>query len=112
MGIDSTAIQISNALLGPAAARSHSGCCMGSASPAHSAKSACRKTPSRWRYWFFNVGVEVGQLLFVAAFMVAALLLARARRVWPRWIELAPAYAIGSVAMFWVLQRVAALGES
>ena len=60
----------------------------------------------------FNVGVEVGQLLFVAAFAVAALLLARARMVWPRWIELAPAYAIGGVAMFWVLQRVAALGES
>lgn len=62
--------------------------------------------------FFFNVGVELGQLLFVAAFAVAALLMARVRRVWPRWIELAPAYAIGSVAMFWVLQRVAALGDS
>ena len=60
----------------------------------------------------FNVGVELGQLLFVAAFAVAALLMARARMAWPRWIELAPAYAIGSVAMFWVLQRVAALGDS
>lgn len=58
---------------------------------------------------FFNVGVELGQLLFVAAFVVASRLMARVRMVWPRWIELAPAYAIGSVAMFWVLQRVAAL---
>ena len=57
----------------------------------------------------FNVGVELGQLLFVAAFSVAAWLMARMRKAWPRWIELAPAYGIGSVAMFWVLQRVAAL---
>ncbi|MDO9060683.1 MAG: HupE/UreJ family protein [Bradyrhizobium sp.] len=62
--------------------------------------------------FFFNVGVELGQLLFVAAVAVAASLMARARHVWPRWIELAPAYAIGSMAMFWVLQRVAALGVS
>ena len=26
----------------------------------------------------------------------------------PRWAELIPLYAIGSVAMFWVVQRVAA----
>jgi hypothetical protein len=26
----------------------------------------------------------------------------------PRWAELVPPYAIGSVAMFWVIQRVAA----
>jgi hydrogenase/urease accessory protein HupE len=57
----------------------------------------------------FNVGVELGQLLFVAAFAAAALLMARIRKAWPRWIELAPAYGIGSIAMFWVLQRVAAL---
>ncbi|MBM3288834.1 MAG: HupE/UreJ family protein [Candidatus Hydrogenedentes bacterium] len=57
---------------------------------------------------FFNVGVEIGQLLFVAA---ALALLALLRKVWgapPRWVELAPPYAIGSVAMFWVIQRVAA----
>jgi hypothetical protein len=43
--------------------------------------------------------------------VAAALLMARKRMVWPRWIELAPAYAIGSVAMFWVLRRIA-LGDS
>ena len=62
--------------------------------------------------FFFNLGVELGQLLFVAAFAIAAWLMARARIAWPRWIELAPAYAIGSIAMFWVLQRIAALGDS
>ena len=29
----------------------------------------------------------------------------------PRWAELIPPYAIGSVAMFWVIQRVAAFGQ-
>ena len=61
--------------------------------------------------FFFNAGVELGQLLFVGAFATAALLLARAHILWPRWIELAPAYAIGSVAMFWVLQRVVVCGS-
>ena len=62
---------------------------------------------------FFNVGVEVGQLLFVGA-VLAALALTRQLRVSagplapPRWVELVPPYAIGSFAMFWVIQRVAA----
>jgi hypothetical protein len=60
--------------------------------------------------FLFNVGVEIGQLLFVA---VALVLLAIARRPLassPRWAAVAPAYAIGTVAMFWTLQRVASLG--
>lgn len=59
---------------------------------------------------FFNIGVELGQLIFVGAFEVAALILARANIGWQRWMEVAPAYAIGSLAMFWVLQRVAIFG--
>lgn len=62
--------------------------------------------------FFFNVGVELGQLLFVGAFALGALLVARTHFVWPRWTEVAPAYAIGSIAMFWALQRAAALGGS
>jgi len=62
--------------------------------------------------FFFNVGVELGQLLFVAAFAVAALVIAQAHILWPRWLEMAPAYAIGSIAMFWVLQRAVVLGSS
>ena len=61
---------------------------------------------------FFNVGVELGQLLFVGAFAIAALFLARAHILWPHWMELATAYAIGSIAMFWVLQRVAIFGST
>lgn len=62
--------------------------------------------------FFFNVGVELGQLLFIGVFVVAVLVIARAHILWPRWLEMAPAYAIGSIAMFWVLQRVVALGGS
>ena len=58
--------------------------------------------------FFFNVGVELGQLIFVGAFAIGAMLIARAPIHWPRWTALAPAYAIGSMAMFWVIQRLAA----
>jgi hydrogenase/urease accessory protein HupE len=57
---------------------------------------------------FFNVGVELGQLLFIAAVLSAIATIRRIRMRFPRWTELVPPYAIGSVAMFWVIQRVAA----
>jgi hydrogenase/urease accessory protein HupE len=57
---------------------------------------------------FFNVGVEAGQLLFVAAVLSFIAAVRRIRLPLPRWAQLAPPYAIGSVAMFWVLQRIAA----
>ena len=57
----------------------------------------------------FNVGVEVGQLLFVALI----LLLERAFRVlevrWPRVVEALPAYTVGSLGAFWTIQRVVVL---
>ena len=55
---------------------------------------------------FFNVGVEIGQLLFVAVVLALAHLFQLARRPLPRWATLAPPYLIGSLAMFWVIQRV------
>jgi len=65
---------------------------------------------------FFNVGVEIGQLLFIAA---AVAFMACGRKIGERFrpatfefasptgIRLLPPYAIGSVAMFWVIQRIA-----
>ena len=55
---------------------------------------------------FFNVGVEVGQLLFVAVILVIEFAIHRARIKWPKWVQLAPPYIIGSLAMFWVIERV------
>ena len=62
--------------------------------------------------FFFNVGVELGQLLFIASVFVV---IALARRIMrssgmsqPAWAWRIPPYAIGSVAMFWVIQRSAA----
>ena len=57
---------------------------------------------------FFNLGVELGQLLFIAAVMSLIAFIGRVRFRFPRWTELVPPYAIGSVAIFWVIQRVAA----
>ena len=61
---------------------------------------------------FFNVGVEIGQLLFVAAvFVVIALARQFTRRLGmsqPAWAWRVPPYAIGSVAAFWIIQRIAA----
>ncbi|MBU8977785.1 HupE/UreJ family protein [Lysobacter sp. MMG2] len=56
----------------------------------------------------FNVGVEIGQLMFVTAVLLL-LRFARLRR-WalPRSAEVAMPYAIGSVAMFWVVERAGA----
>lgn len=57
---------------------------------------------------FFNLGVEAGQLLFVAGVLTLVAAARRIRISWPRWAELTPPYAIGGLAMFWVIQRVAA----
>jgi hydrogenase/urease accessory protein HupE len=57
--------------------------------------------------FFFNVGVELGQLLFVGALSLAGAALARLGVSWPRWAESLPAYAIGALASFWVIERIA-----
>ena len=54
---------------------------------------------------------EAGCLIAPSGARAALLAAALARRAWaqPRpWLELAPPYAIGTLAMFWVFQRVAA----
>jgi hydrogenase/urease accessory protein HupE len=56
----------------------------------------------------FNLGVEAGQLLFVAAALSFITGIGRIRLPLPRWAELATPYTIGATAMFWVIQRIAA----
>lgn len=54
----------------------------------------------------FNVGVELGQLIFVAVALAVGALLARLRLPRPERLQWAACYAIGAVAMFWVIERV------
>jgi hydrogenase/urease accessory protein HupE len=55
----------------------------------------------------FNIGVELGQLAFVAVILG----LERSFHVlefrWPRWVQALPGYAVGSLGAFWTIQRVA-----
>ena len=61
---------------------------------------------------FFNVGVEIGQLLFIAAILsLVALgrwLIRRAAIPQPAWAWRVAPYSIGGVAAFWMIQRIAA----
>jgi len=56
----------------------------------------------------FNIGVEIGQLLFVGAVLAVAAAGMRLRPRMPSWSAWIPPYVIGTVAMFWVAERVAA----
>jgi hydrogenase/urease accessory protein HupE len=56
---------------------------------------------------FFSAGVEAGHFMFIGVVLAFIALVRRIRIPFPRWTELVPPYAIGSVAMFWVVQRIA-----
>ncbi|WP_429820565.1 HupE/UreJ family protein [Ensifer sp. B1-9] len=56
---------------------------------------------------FFNLGVEAGQLIFVGAVLSILAIVRRAHLSLPTWTVRIPAYAIGSLAMFWTIQRIA-----
>lgn len=58
---------------------------------------------------FFNVGVELGQLAFVL-FVLALVRSFRTLEIrWPRWAELFPGYAVGTLGAFWFIQRTVIL---
>ena len=56
----------------------------------------------------FNVGVEVGQLLFVAAMVAASWLLGRITPISFAITARVLSYGIGSIAAFWTIERVVA----
>jgi uncharacterized membrane protein YfcA len=60
---------------------------------------------------FFNVGVEIGQLMFIAvvfAVIATGRWISR-RTIVPRlhWLWRIPPYAIGGLASYWVIERAA-----
>ncbi|MDO9103933.1 MAG: HupE/UreJ family protein [Methylovulum sp.] len=54
----------------------------------------------------FNVGIELGQLAFVGVVLLVWRGLRALPLRWPAPVGYAPAYVIGSLAVFWFLQRV------
>jgi hydrogenase/urease accessory protein HupE len=56
----------------------------------------------------FNVGVEAGQIFFIAVVLGLLAVAGRIIKERPRWAIPVTAYGIGGVAAFWLVQRVAA----
>jgi hypothetical protein len=54
---------------------------------------------------FFNVGVELGQLLFIALLLALIALTRRLVRL-PQAASIGAAYGIGTLATFWVIERL------
>ena len=57
----------------------------------------------------FNVGVELGQLGFIALILALERSFGILEIRWPRWVEAIPGYTVGSLGAFWTVQRLAIL---
>jgi hydrogenase/urease accessory protein HupE len=57
----------------------------------------------------FNLGIELGQLVFVGAVLLVAAALRKIPVAWPQWAKAVPAYGIGTMAILWFLQRAVSL---
>ena len=55
---------------------------------------------------FFNVGVEIGQLAFIAVVLAAIVGLRRVRWTSAARVTRLPAYAIGTLATYWTIDRI------
>ncbi len=55
---------------------------------------------------FFNVGVEIGQVVFVVLVLAALWLLNKLKIEWPLWLKKSPIYLIGGFASYWVIERI------
>lgn len=57
----------------------------------------------------FNIGVELGQLAFVALVLALERSFRLLQLNWPRWVQALPGYVVGSLGAFWTIQRIAPL---
>jgi hydrogenase/urease accessory protein HupE len=55
---------------------------------------------------FFNLGVEIGQLAFVALFYAVAWAARSLDLAFPRKLELLPAYLVGTVGAYWTIVQM------
>ena len=58
---------------------------------------------------FFNIGVEAGQLSFVAFILLLARCFDLLKIHWPQHARMVPAYVVGSVGAFWTIDRIVAV---
>lgn len=54
---------------------------------------------------WFNLGVELGQVLMILVISSSMLVINRLRIQLPLWLKQVPVYAVGSIACFWFIQR-------
>ncbi len=57
----------------------------------------------------FNVGVELGQIGFIALMLALDRSFHILEIRWPRWARVLPGYTVGSLGAFWTVQRVTLL---
>ena len=57
----------------------------------------------------FNVGVELGQIGFIALMLALDRSFHILEIRWPRWAQVLPGYTVGSLGAFWTVQRVTLL---
>jgi hypothetical protein len=53
----------------------------------------------------FNVGVEIGQLFFVAVILGLEWSFRVLAVNWPRWVQWLPGYTVGGLGAYWTIQR-------
>jgi len=58
---------------------------------------------------FFNVGVEIGQVMFVLLVLALVRSFSSLEIRWPKWAQMIPGYAVGTLGAFWFIQRAAIL---
>ena len=59
--------------------------------------------------FLFNVGVEIGQLMFILVVMIVIWIIRKLFKTFPEWSRWVPPYVIGSMASVWFFQRLAVI---
>jgi len=54
----------------------------------------------------FNIGVEAGQLLFITVCIIALRIWQKTNIILPKWTNKIAPYTIGSLAVFWLIERM------
>jgi len=62
-----------------------------------------------WALLWFNIGVELGQLSFVALMLMMMRAFRTLEMRWPLWAQRMPGYGVGVCGAYWTIQRTALL---